>query len=49
LTTALGLIGIAFFIVCVIALAAGVTYAVVKLVPAESKKPKPPAQSAESS
>ena len=36
--TALGLVGIAFFIVCVIALAAGVTWLVVKLSPAPNKK-----------
>jgi hypothetical protein len=46
LATVLGLIGIVVFIACVIALAAGVTYAVVKLVPAE--KPKPPAEGAAS-
>jgi hypothetical protein len=46
LTTALGLIGIAFFIVCVIALAAGITYSVVKIVPAEPRKKRnPPAES----
>jgi hypothetical protein len=45
LTTALGLIGIAFFIACVIALAAGVTYTVVKIVPAESRRKRvPPAE-----
>jgi hypothetical protein len=38
--TALGLIGVAFFIVCVIALAAGVTWSVIKLFPVgPSKKP----------
>jgi hypothetical protein len=37
-TTALGLIGIVFFIACVIALAAAVTWAVVKISPA--KKPE---------
>jgi hypothetical protein len=35
---ALGLLGIAFFIVCVIALAAGVTWVVVKLSPLPSGK-----------
>ncbi len=38
MTTALGLIGIVFFIACVIALAAAVTWAVVKISPA--KKPE---------
>ena len=38
--TLLGLIGLALFIVGVIALAAGVTWAVVKITPAE-KQPKP--------
>jgi hypothetical protein len=37
-TTALGLIGIAVFIVCVIALAAGVTWAVVRLTPSHAKQ-----------
>jgi hypothetical protein len=36
--TALGLIGLAFFIVGVISLAAGVTWLVVKLSPAPSQK-----------
>jgi hypothetical protein len=36
--TALGLIGVALFIACVIALAAGVTWLVVKLSPAPDKK-----------
>jgi len=39
-TTALGLIGVAVFIVCTIALAAGVTWLVVKLSPAPEPKPK---------
>jgi hypothetical protein len=38
--TALGLVGIAVFIVCVIALAAGVTWVVVRLSP--PRKPQPP-------
>jgi hypothetical protein len=38
-STALGLIGLAFFIVCVIALAAAVTWAVVKLTPPPGSKP----------
>ena len=37
LTTALGLIGILLFIVCVIALAAAVTWAVVRLTPSHKK------------
>jgi hypothetical protein len=39
--TVLGLIGIAFFIVCVIALAAGVTWLVVRISPSPDKKKKP--------
>ncbi len=39
--TVLGLFGMALFIVGVIALAAGITYAVVRLTPA--KKPEPDA------
>jgi hypothetical protein len=38
MTTVLGLIGVVLFIVGVIALAAGITYAVVKLTPSPSKK-----------
>jgi uncharacterized membrane protein len=38
--TVLGLIGLAVFIVCVIALAAGVTWAVVRLSPAPGSKKK---------
>jgi hypothetical protein len=38
--TVLGLVGLAFFIVGVISLAAGITWAVVKITPAE-KRPKP--------
>jgi len=41
--TALGLAGIAVFIACVIALAAGVTWAVVRLSP-PPRKPEPPAE-----
>ena len=41
--TVLGLIGLAFFIVGVIALAAGVTWTVVKLSPPREPKPKQPA------
>jgi hypothetical protein len=40
-STALGLIGLALFIVCVIALAAGVTWAVVRLSPKPGAKQKP--------
>ena len=40
-TTVLGLIGIAVFIVCVIALAAAVTWTVVRLTPSHNKKPQP--------
>jgi hypothetical protein len=41
-TTALGLVGVAVFIVCVVALAAGVTWLVVKISPTPgAKKPKP--------
>jgi hypothetical protein len=39
--TVLGLIGIVLFCTSVIALAAGVTWLVVKLSPAKSAKPKP--------
>jgi hypothetical protein len=39
--TVLGLIGLAVFIVCVVALAAGVTWLVVRLSPAPGGKPKP--------
>ena len=42
MTTVLGLVGIIVFCVCVIALAAGVTWLVVKLSP--SKAAKPPAE-----
>ena len=37
-TTVLGLIGIAVFIVCVIALAAAVTWTVVRLTPSHKKQ-----------
>jgi hypothetical protein len=39
-TTILGLLGLAAFIVGVIGLAAGVTWAVVKITPAEKPKPQ---------
>jgi hypothetical protein len=38
MTTVLGLIGMALWIVAVVGLAAGVTYAVVKLFPSEDEK-----------
>jgi len=41
--TALGLLGILVFIACVIALAATVTWVVVRLSPSP-KKPQPPAE-----
>ena len=40
--TVLGLIGLAVFIACTIALAAGVTWAVVRLSPAPGSKPNAP-------
>ena len=43
MSTVLGLIGLVFFIVGVIALAAGVTWTVVKLSPPREPKPKQPA------
>jgi hypothetical protein len=44
--TVLGLIGLVIFIICVIALAAGVTWTVVRLSPMRgAKKPKPEPQS----
>jgi hypothetical protein len=44
LLNVLGVLGIAVFIVCVIALAAGVTWLVVKISPTPGKKkPKPAA------
>jgi hypothetical protein len=46
--TVLGLLGIAVFITCVIALAAGVTWAVVKLSPTPGAKKKPKPTAAES-
>ncbi len=39
----LGLLGIAIFIVCVIGLAAGVTWAVVRLTPSKKTESDPPA------
>jgi hypothetical protein len=41
-TTALGLVGVVFFIVGVIALAAGVTYSVIRLFPLTRSDKKPP-------
>jgi hypothetical protein len=40
-TTALGLVGLVVFIAFVIALAAGITWLVVRISPAPGKKPKP--------
>jgi hypothetical protein len=45
-STVLGLIGLVFFIACVVALAAGVTWVVVKLSPAPGSKAKPQDSSA---
>jgi hypothetical protein len=44
--TVLGLIGLFFFVVAVISLAAGVTWLVVKLFPSSSKKKKAEAPAA---
>jgi hypothetical protein len=44
----LGLVGILVFCVCVIALAAGVTWLVVKLSPSKSAKPTPAEPTADS-
>lgn len=41
--TVLGLIGIVFFIACVIVVAAGVTWLVVRLTPSQQGKTQPPA------
>jgi hypothetical protein len=41
--TALGLLAFVFFIAAVIAFAAGVTWLVVKISPAQERKPEPPA------
>ena len=41
--TALGLVGLVAYIAAIIALAAGVTYVVIKLTPDRAKKPKPAA------
>jgi hypothetical protein len=40
MSTALGLVGLAVFILCVVALAAAVTWAVVRLSPSPDKKKK---------
>jgi hypothetical protein len=45
--SALGLVGIAVFIACVIALAAGVTWLVVRISPSPEKKKSKPAPAAE--
>ena len=44
--TLLGLLGIAVFIVAIISLAGGVTYAVVRLTPARKDEPAEPAEPA---
>jgi len=44
--TVLGLLGVALFIVCVVALAAGATWVVVKLSPTPGSKAKPQDRSA---
>jgi hypothetical protein len=41
MSSVLGLIGLIFFVVAVISLAAGVTWLVVKLFPQHDKKPQP--------
>jgi len=46
---ALGILGVAVFIVCVIALAAGITWAVVRLSPKPGSKPKSETPSSEAS
>jgi hypothetical protein len=48
-STALGLVGVVVFIVCVVALAAGVTWTVVRLspTPGGGDKPKPPDDAAD--
>jgi hypothetical protein len=48
MTNVLGLLGILAFCVAVIALAAGVTWLVVKLSPSKSAKPKPAEPTADS-
>ena len=45
MATVLGLIGLVVFIVCVIALAAGITWIVVRLSPKPGNKNKQPAES----
>ncbi|HVD65523.1 MAG TPA: hypothetical protein VNB65_01385 [Gaiellaceae bacterium] len=42
MTTVLGLFGVVIWIVSVIALAAGITYAVVRLTPEKAEKPEAP-------
>jgi hypothetical protein len=39
--TALGLLELAFYVVCILSLSAGVTFLVVKISPAGGRKPKP--------
>lgn len=43
MSTVLGLLALVIFIVCIIALAAGVTWTVVKLSPPREPKPRQPA------
>jgi hypothetical protein len=43
MSSVLGLLGMLVFIVCVVALAAAVTWAVVKVSPSSSRDAKPPA------
>jgi hypothetical protein len=42
MTTVLGLLELAFYVVSILALSAGVTYAVVRISPAKSAKPAKP-------
>ena len=44
MTTVLGLFGMVIWIVSVIALAAGITYAVVRLTPEKAEKPEEPSE-----
>jgi hypothetical protein len=44
--TVLGLFGLLFYIVSVIALSAGVTYLVIRISPARAKKKEPPESTA---
>jgi hypothetical protein len=42
MTTILGLLGLLVYIFCIIVLAAGVTWVVVRLTPARKSRPAPP-------